>query len=559
MKKYIFKHKGLFIITCIITIIYSIFEIISAYMFKYIIDLTTGKSVSSFLNGAIVLLVFCLASFFVDLIFPVVKAIYVRRTMIYMKEDIFSNILIKDVQDFNNEDKSKYISILNNDITMIENDGVLNLLTLIQYSFSFIFAVISLIYISVPITLVIFIVSLLTLIVPKKFSKNISGKKKDYSTSLELFTSKINNLLSGFEVIMTFNLRKKIKEIYCNSNTNVENKKFQYSKTMAIVNALSRFLGSLLFCIPLILGGYYVIQGKFTVGTEIAVLQLTGCIVTPLTAGIQCLNTLVALKPILAKVNDITKTKPIKQTKYKLDNFNSSIQCKNLCFSYNKTNHLLNNLNINFEKNKKYAIVGQSGSGKTTLVKLLLKYYDNYTGDICIDDKNIKEIDTKSLYDLISVIHQNIFIFDDTIKNNITLYKEVSDEKINDIINKTGLNKRVNSMKNGMCEYIGNGNTDLSGGEKQRLTIARALLKDSPIIILDEFTSSIDNETSFDIENFILNLQNKTIITITHKINKNILLRYDEILVLKDGYIIENGSFKELINKKGYLYELYNK
>ena len=217
----------------------------------------------------------------------------------------------------------------------------------------------------------------------------------------------------------------------------------------------------------------------------------------------------------------------------------------------------LDNINITFDKNKKYAIVGESGSGKSTLIKLLMRYYNDYEGKISIDNLNIKNIYSSDLYKNISMIQQNIFMFDDSIKENIRLYSNHDDKDILDACKRSGLDKLLNKLPNGINSLVGENGNKLSGGEKQRIAIARALINNTQILILDESTSALDNETAYNLENSLLNLENLTLITVTHKLIKNILNRYDEIIVMKNGKIIEKGNFEDLINIKGYFYSLY--
>ena len=155
------------------------------------------------------------------------------------------------------------------------------------------------------------------------------------------------------------------------------------------------------------------------------------------------------------------------------------------------------------------------------------------------------------------MIQQNIFMFDDSIKENIRLYSNHDDKDILDACKRSGLDKLLNKLPNGINSLVGENGNKLSGGEKQRIAIARALINNTQILILDESTSALDNETAYNLENSLLNLENLTLITVTHKLIKNILNRYDEIIVMKNGKIIEKGNFEDLINIKGYFYSLY--
>lgn len=208
-------------------------------------------------------------------------------------------------------------------------------------------------------------------------------------------------------------------------------------------------------------------------------------------------------------------------------------------------------------KNKKYAIVGESGSGKSTLVKLLLNYYNTYSGNIYIDNKDVMNIKEENIFDLISMIQQDVFIFDDTIRNNVTLFKEYSDDEVKCALNKVVLISAIDLLKDNLETNMGENGANFSGGQKQRIALARAIVKKCPIIILDEATASLDNETAYKIEKSLLDIQDLTLVSITHKLIKENLKMYDEIIYIRSGEIIEKGSFDELMNDKGNFYSLY--
>ena len=210
---------------------------------------------------------------------------------------------------------------------------------------------------------------------------------------------------------------------------------------------------------------------------------------------------------------------------------------------------MLNGISHRFEKNKSYAIVGTSGSGKTTLINLLLGKYNDYSGSIHYNNIDLKEISIESLFEISSFVEQNVFVFDDSIINNITMYSSVDEELLNDAIKKSGLAKLIDEK--GKDYRCGENGCNLSGGEKQRISIARALVKKSQLLLLDEATSALDNETSSSITNNLLAIDNTTKIMITHRLDEDILNKFDEIIVIKNGNIVEYGTYKELMDNNG--------
>lgn len=558
MRKYLFKFKGLFALTALLTIITSAFSIGSAFIFQVMIDGASSKSSTSFLNSVKILIIFCLVTIVIDILLPIVKAVYMRKTMTYMKEDIFSSLMKKDMQCFSEENSAKYISVLSNDINMIEQDGILNIFNIIKYIFSFIMAVFYITYINIPITIAVFTTGALTFIVPQLFSKKLASKRMNYSRDLEGLTTTTKDILTGFEVVRNFNIFSKVIELYSKSNRRTEGKKQNLTIYNSLVDALADLFGTLVFAVPLVLGGYYVLKGKITAGEMVALIQLMNSIVTPLTMGVQMINKVRSLDGIFEKIKVIT-TESYKDTgKYELKTFNEEICLSDVDFSYDGKKKALKDINVVFEKGKKYALVGGSGSGKSTILKLLLRYYEDFDGNILFDGKEHREIGIDHIYKHLSVIQQNVFMFDGTIKDNIGLYGDYSDEEILKAAKMSGLSKLIEDLPKGIYENVGENGSRLSGGEKQRVAIARAIIKKSSVMLLDEATSSLDNETAYSIEKALIGLKDVTSIVVTHKLMEDMLLNYDEILVMRDGVIVERGKYDELISEKGYFYSLYN-
>lgn len=259
---------------------------------------------------------------------------------------------------------------------------------------------------------------------------------------------------------------------------------------------------------------------------------------------------------LISKIAAVIETKESQEKKVPVSSRNTTIIMQDVSFSYNGEKKILDRINLTFEEGKNYAIVGGSGCGKSTLTQLLLGYYDNYQGEILIGNRQLRSVDLDSLYHVISIIQQNVFLFDSNIKDNITMFKNFPQEKLERAISLAGLKQLV--MEKGVAYKSGEGGKNLSGGEKQRISIARCLLRDTPVIIMDEATAALDNKTAFEVENSILELKGLTKIIVTHKYNQAVMRKYDKIIVLRDGKIEEQGTFDELIQRRNYFYSLYN-
>lgn len=555
--QYTLKYKYQFFCRIITISLVALASICFDFLMGFIVDIFASGDSDKFLIITISSISLIIVMFLTEYIDGLVMSSYIKNTVNYLRTDIFSKIINKDIKDFSLDNSGKYISILYNDLKIIEDNFFNNLFQVISCFISFIISLVVLFSISPTIVIFISIFGVLGFIIPNALSKKLVIQKNEYSQNLEQVTSITKDLFSGFEVIKGFNISNKINEIFKTASTNVETSKKKYSILEGIIRGFSLSFSVTIYLGVLLLGGYLMYKKSITVGTAIIIIQLSTHIVGPVKLSISLINQIRSVAMIADKIEEILEDTHDDFENTKLENFSKSICIENLNFSYTEERKALDNINLTFDKNKKYAIVGESGSGKSTLIKLLMRYYNDYDGKISIDNLNIKNIYSSDLYKNISMIQQNIFMFDDSIKENIRLYSNHDDKDILDACKRSGLDKLLNKLPNGINSLVGENGNKLSGGEKQRIAIARALINNTQILILDESTSALDNETAYNLENSLLNLENLTLITVTHKLIKNILNRYDEIIVMKNGKIIEKGNFEDLINIKGYFYSLY--
>lgn len=556
MKKYLFKFKGLLVLTLFLTIVCALLDVWFAFILSNIVDVSTSKNMKLFINSIVIACIYLIISALVSLIHNIIKSLYLKKTLVTLKYDLFSKIIKKDMSNFLSENTAAYISTLTNDETIIDQDYFNSILQLFYYLVSFTAALYALIKLNYTLIITIFIGGALTLIVPQLLGKKLSDLRNIYSSNMGKYTSKLKDIFSGFEIIKGFNVINKVADDFNLINETTEKSKYKFNVVTSFVEMLSMFFGSLLQISVMMVGVYLTIKGKLTVGEMIAAVQLMNFIVNPMVQSINLINKMKSTQNI---ANKMLKMMEVPENNYVLSDkssFEDKAIFKSISFSYTKEKPLLDNVSLQFQKGKKYALVGTSGSGKSTLLKLLFGYYKNYTGTINIDDLELKNIEPDSIYELMCAIEQNVYLFDGSIRDNITLYKSYSEEDINEAVNLAELDKLIASLPNGLNTYVGENGCNLSGGERQRISIARAIIKKTPIILLDEATSALDIETAASVEKTILSLENSTPIVITHRLNKDILKKYDEIIVMKEGKIIEQGDFYTLLNNQSFFYNM---
>lgn len=231
------------------------------------------------------------------------------------------------------------------------------------------------------------------------------------------------------------------------------------------------------------------------------------------------------------------------------------IEIRDLTYGYEPDQPVLNHISLKLEAGKSYAIVGASESGKSTLFNLLMGSSSQYEGEILVDGMPLRKISSESLYELITLVQQNVFVFHDTIRNNVTMFHQFPDEEVTQALNRSGLSELI--AQRGADFVCGENGSSLSGGERQRISIARALLRGTPVILMDEATAALDAATACQVSSAILDLKGLTRVVVTHRLEESLLRRYDQILVMRAGQISEQGSFDELMQKKELFYSLY--
>ncbi|WP_434303752.1 ABC transporter ATP-binding protein [Clostridium botulinum] len=557
MRECIKRNKLLLLLTIIFSIISSAAMVGLSLFIQTTIDYVTIGNMDGFKRILIYSVGYGILIGLLYFIYDILSKMFIRNLLKILRNKVFFGILRKNYKDFNSKNTADYISVLTNDMKLIEENYVVPLLLILQYSVMFGVTVILLLYLSPLVTLGIFISMLLIFIVPSIFGKTLENKQLELSNRLSFFTSKLKDIFLGYDVIRSYNLRDNITKEFQEENNNLANAKFTADKIFVINESLSQILGLGTQFVAIFLSAYLVIKGELTMGMLIAIVQLSATFVQPVIMIMSNVPKLNSVKPIIKRIDDFSNYEDTGFVGKDKPYFNSNLEISNLYFNYGNERPAIDNISLRINRNKKYAIVGGSGCGKSTLVKLMLGYYSDFNGDIKFDGNSIKNLDIEQLNKMISIIHQNVYMFDKSIKDNICLYKEFSKEQINNVLNLSGANKFIQETTNGLNYLVGENGSNLSGGQRQRIAIARALIQQTPILVLDEGTSAIDMQTAYDIESKLLSIEDLTLITITHKMSEELLSLYDEIIYMESGQIVERGNLRELLDKKDKFFKFY--
>lgn len=461
--------------------------------------------------------------FFLDFISIKFTEKFLSHSKFYLNSKLFQSSVSNKIYDEVNH--IELISKFNNDIPIIVNQYISVIISITYFIFSCLIGITYISSINIYLSIYIILISLLVLTSTKYFSRKLSIIQKKLNISLKNINSMINNFIRNYTLFKVFNIMHVLNKDF--EKTNLKHKDIYYkTNIMSRYNEVVNDLGGWVITCGLYLLGIFLIQKTILSFSDlVAAAQASTMITTPIFWLSNTISSLAKSKLIREDFNNYITNHPSNTDSYTISTINC-IEFKNVSLNYGNTK-ILNNLNLKIQSSKKYAFIGESGCGKSTVLKLILKLINSYNGAILINNDDIKNINDTSIYNLISYIGQENFIINDTIKNNITMYSTYNEIKMNQILKLLSLDDLV--QQKGL-EYILDENSNkISGGEKQRINIARALYKDSKILIIDEGFSSLDMIQSKTIESFILSRYN-TIISVMHKFDKETLKNYDFII-----------------------------
>lgn len=557
MKNYIFKHKFLLVLTVMIRCIGAMMQVFIALLIQQLIDIIIAKDMSAFISSALFSVIYFLLMGVVDYLTSTTQAWYLKKTLTILKQDLFKGLIAKDYPTFYSTNTADYLSNLTNDINLIETNYIVPFLMMIGDVVIFVATTILLLWMSPLITGAMFLVAILLLIIPAIFGRKLQSRQNQVSKQQSVFTTHVKDILEGYEVVKSYRMTNSVISQFNHTNQMLEQDKFKSTHLKGISQAISLIFGFGTHIIGILIAGYFIITGSMSVGSLFAVMELANGVQGPIMWIMQKVTMIQGMRGVNEKILGIIKEGQKEIKEEVLSSFEESIVLDQVQFAYEADHPVLKGISYTFEKNKKYAIVGESGCGKSTLIKLMMGYYREYDGKILVDRQDVNGKTPLSMNELATMIHQNVYLFDKTIGENVLLHHQFSEEQINQALIQSGVSKFITKLSEGLNTSVGENGKNLSGGQKQRVAIARALIQQMPILMLDEGTSALDLQTAYDIEKTLLDIDELTIITITHKLNEEILSHYDEIIVMEQGQIVEAGSFNKLLNAQGAFYELY--
>ena len=550
------SNKLNLLMTLIASICSSAGTLIVSWLLKGLIDLFSGDSqygLGRYLLFAGVGLALVLFAGLLDHFF---LSRFRARAMKQYRSYVFDRLLEKGIQAFSGENSSLYLSALSNDLNTIETDFIGKLQNIVQVGIAFIGALGLMIWCSPLLTLIAIGFSLLPIIVSVVLGDKAARAEKNVSDQKERYTGMLKDALTGFSVIKSFKAEKSISDLHDHSNAGVAEASKKRTKVRVLVFYASGIAGGILQIGVFFVAAALALSGRgITAGTAIVFVQLLNYVLGPIQAFPEFFAGTKASFGLIDKLADALNKNVPDEGEQITPQLSEGISLRDLAFAYEEGKPVLSDVDMELRAGGCYALVGGSGSGKSTILNLLMASSKNYQGEILYDGKELKTVSTGSLYDLVSIVQQNVFVFNSTIRDNITMFSEFPEEEIDRAVRLSGLKKLIDEK--GPDYLCGENGSGLSGGERQRISIARALLRKTPVLFVDEATASLDAETSFEVLDAILKLDGFTRVLVTHDLDENILRRCSGLFALKNGAVSEQGSFDELMERKGYFYSLF--
>lgn len=532
-------------------------NLILSWIIQQLMDTAAGKSGAlSFRTLLLISAGFVLLCAGLSLLNYASQPRFLERAMRQYKDFAFKKLIGKSISSFRDESAAGYLSALTNDAASIETNYLAQMLAMITKAVTFIGALLLMCRYSLLMTAIAAGLTVLPLIASLLTGNRLQAVESRVSERNGEFTAALSDCLAGFTVVKNFKAEREIFRLFAKSNKALEHEKFTGRRIKTLVGMIGAVTGIFAQLGVFIAGVYLSMKGgSMTPGAVVLFVNLMNFIISPiaeLPGLLACRKAALGLVDKLAAALERSSSREGSETLNKLEH---GIRLENVSFAYEPGKTVLHGINAEFEAGRAYALVGGSGSGKSTLLNLLMAAETNYSGHILADGIELSDISTESLYGTMAAIQQNVFVFNASIKDNVSMFRDFPKTEMDEAIARAHLGALI--RERGEDYLCGENGSGLSGGEKQRISIARSLLKKSSVLLADEVTAALDAQTAHRVSSDILDLQGITRIVVTHTLEESLLRRYDKIFVLRGGRIEEAGSFADLMANKGYFYALF--
>jgi subfamily B ATP-binding cassette protein MsbA len=467
-----------------------------------------------------------------------------------MRDQIFTKLTSLSIDFFSKSRQGFLLSAITNDVATV-NSATINAFTVMLKEITqIILFLIMLLTLSPYLTLISFSTSLVSIVVVRGAIKYLRKYAKRMQNAMADYTGVMQETIFGIRAVKGYNAEDTVNGKFTSQTAKYVRSAIKHKKVVALIPSFNELFAICALCIVLFVGGSQALSGELKPDELMTFLFSLFSIMSPISSFVNQISLFQSGLVASERVFSIIDAKSsVEDGDRFIEGFQNSIEVKNISFAYEE-NEVLKDCSIKIEKGKKIALVGGSGSGKSTMLDLIIRFYDPKKGEICLDGRNIKELNTKSYRSLFGIVSQETLLFNDSVENNIKYGFEASEEAVIKAAKTANAYKFIENMPNGLKTMIGDRGVLISGGERQRIAIARALIREPKILVFDEATSALDAESEKIVQEAINgSLENRTAIIVAHRLAT--IIDCDEIIVFDRGRIIERGSHSELIEKNG--------
>mgnify|MGYP004458567609 CR=1 FL=1 len=486
----------------------------------------------------------------------VLKARFICNAKRDIKQSLFVRMMRLDTANIANITSSgEYISVFTNDIMLLETRFYNQFLGLISGLFSLAILGTSFIALNVKLAAPIIGFGIVSMFVPAVFSRLLNEKSLVYSNSISKFTQKVKEYMVAYPTIKNYSIENVISTQFDKENNNTENTKFDADCALTLADSVGQLLAWFMQLMGVGLGLVYVIKGEILIGTVIAAQGFASDLASPLNNIVANINSIRSVKDIVKKLEIMSaggeEKMPLSSENSKVpsqecieDSASFDVSFDDFCLTIGDK-EIIKHFSFNFETGKKYLMVGLNGSGKSTLFKALKKWYGHFADNIKINGEPVSNISNDILSKYVSYLNENVSLFSSSVRNNITLFREYSHDAFCRAVNGAQVNIELDRV-------ISDEGRNISSGEQRRIEIARSLLSSVRMIVFDEVVSTLDIETAYEIEKMSLELDDKTVVFISHNFSGKLIRDYDDIIVIQNGSLLAHGTYDQLIDTCDY-------
>jgi len=535
--RYFKKHILLVSAAFLISILTRLASPVSSLIERQMIDLITAGDMTAFRNTLCVAGAVVIGTALAYFINAWTEKYFQAKFEEDLRNDLYDGLMRQSHVRFSEKDTAEQMSVIMGDASTICNNFTRPVFTLVGFGFSGLAILIIMFYYSPFLAVVSLCCAAISTILPLQFNKRLGELMVTQMSKRAALNVQLKEAMNGHETISAFGVFQQFRRRFADANSALSSATLHTQVTVSGLENVSQVISKVVWFIAFLVAGSMAVRGDITIGTLVMFISLFSQFTAHVTMYAQLLPLLFSCKKSAQRVLSILDDQTQDFTGTMDATCHDAIEVSDLSFRYSEDTPVLEHLNMTVKKGEKVALIGASGCGKSTLIKLLSGNYSNYHGSIRYDGVELHEIAHDKLRQLVTVIHQNTYIFNDTIRFNICMGEDFSEEALQKALHLSGVDRFLPAIPQGIDGACGENGSCLSGGQKQRIALARALIRGVNVLILDEGVSAIDVETANEIEQELLDMRDLTLLTITHRIKDGLTEQYDRVLSMENGKV----------------------